>query len=66
MKNNDDPTWMKFECPGGARWTSTIQDSHGEPCTFSGCNCNGIVRKVGTTTDRTEASNWFQRPTVAK
>jgi hypothetical protein len=58
----DQTTWMKFECPGGSRYTSTTEDDHGKPCTFSGCSCNGTVRKRGTTTDRAEAASWFRRP----
>lgn len=63
FRSTDKPTtWMKFECSGGARWTSTTQDYADEVCTFSGCNCGTKVRKVGTTTSRDEASAWFKRP----
>jgi hypothetical protein len=61
---SDEPKWMMFECGGGARYTSTTEDDHGKPCTFSGCNCNNIVRKVGTTTDRNKAAAWFRRPPI--
>lgn len=56
------PVWKKFECRGGARWTSVSQDYAGEVCTFSGCNCNGIVKRAGETTSREEAAAWFRRP----
>jgi hypothetical protein len=52
-----DAVWMKFECGAGSRWTSTTEDSEGDICGFSGCNCGTIVRKVGETDDRNE--NWF-------
>lgn len=48
---------MKFECGAGSRWTSTTDDSDGDVCNFSGCNCGTLVRKVGETEDRYE--NWF-------
>jgi hypothetical protein len=52
-----DAVWMKFECGAGSRWTSTTEDSSGDVCNFSGCNCGTKVRKVGETDDR--GANWF-------
>lgn len=57
----------KFECGGGARWTSpegspSFEDAAGRVCNFSGCNCGTIVRFRGTTVDRKEAHDWFRRP----
>ena len=56
--------WKKFECGGGARWTSACDDPayNGETCNFSGCGCGTKVRRVGDTFDRQEAYDWFRRP----
>jgi hypothetical protein len=59
-----ETVWMKFECGGGARWTSTCEDYAGKVCCFSGCNCGTVVKLTGKTTDRSEASAWFRRPLV--
>jgi hypothetical protein len=59
---NKPTVWMQFECGGGARWTSTSEDCDGQTCNFSGCNCGTVVKKVGVTSDRTEAADWFRRP----
>ncbi len=54
--------WMMFECPGGSRYTSTTSDDHGKPCEFSGCNCGGVVKRVGRTIELNVAAAWFRRP----
>jgi len=58
--------WKKFECGGGARWVSVTEDPalFGDTCNFSGCNCNTKVKNAGSTTDRTEAANWFRKPNL--
>lgn len=56
-------TWTKFECPtSGARWTASNPVFFDRVCTFSGCDCRKPVKTRGTTTDGTEAHNWFRRP----
>ncbi len=61
MKTQRETTWIKFECGGGSRWTSTgVQPDRG-PCNFSGCNCKTQFKAVGTTTSRDEAASWFHR-----
>lgn len=50
---------MQFECGAGSRWNSTREDSSGETCNFSGCNCGTKVRMVRKTTDIDAASAWF-------
>jgi hypothetical protein len=61
--------WVKFECGGGARWTSIKgpmgTNYAGEVCCFSGCNCGTKVRRIGETADRDEAHDWFRRPAHA-
>lgn len=52
-----DAIWMKFECGAGSRWTSTVEDSSGDICAFSGCKCGTKVKMVGETDDREE--DWF-------
>lgn len=54
--------WMLFQCPGGARWSSVSFDDTGKVCTFSGCNCGGVVQKISTTELRRVACDWFRRP----
>jgi hypothetical protein len=56
-RTGGDAVWMKFECGAGSRWTSTTEDSSGDVCNCSGCNCGTLVRKVGETDDR--RANWF-------
>ena len=58
----EETVWMKFECGGGARWTSTYHNYSGEVCSFSGCNCGTLVKLAGKTSDRSEAGDWFRRP----
>ena len=52
-----DAIWMKFECGAGSRWTSTTEDSTGDVCAFSGCNCGTRVKFMGDTDNRRE--HWF-------
>jgi hypothetical protein len=52
-----DAIWMKFECGAGSRWTSTTEDSTGDICGFSGCNCGTRVKFMGDTENRSEG--WF-------
>lgn len=51
------PIWMMFECAAGSRWMSTTEDSTNDVCSFSGCGCGSIVRKMGETDDR--STDWF-------
>jgi hypothetical protein len=56
-KRTGDAIWMKFECGAGSRWVSTIEDSRGDICNFSGCNCGTRVKFMGETDNRRE--HWF-------
>lgn len=58
----DKPTvWRMYECEKGNRWTSTTENYELSKCNFSGCNCNGKVTLVDSTTNRSIAHNWFRR-----
>ena len=52
-----DAIWMKFECGAGSRWVSTTENSTGDICDFSGCNCGTQVKFMGDTENRSEI--WF-------
>ena len=57
--------WRKYQCGGGARWTSTNEELDGTICNFSGCNCLTTVRKVGYAHSVDELDGWFRRPLTA-
>jgi len=62
---SEETVWTKYECGGGARWTSArrwLDERAGEICNFSGCGCNTPIRIAGRTSNRGEASAWFRRP----
>jgi hypothetical protein len=63
-----DPTWAKFECDHGARWTEVVEyglTSHeGDTCCFSGCAADHSIHCRGTTEDTGEAHAWFRRPQI--
>lgn len=63
----NEPIWEKWECGGGARWTSVknrdgYENLAGTTCNFSGCNCETKVVSRGVTSDRNTAHNWFKLP----
>lgn len=62
---NENTVWIMWECGGGSRWTSTnrnpLENSEGKVCEFSGCNCGTIVKRIGETSDRNKAGDWFRR-----
>lgn len=71
MKSDDidikpRPTvWKLWECPAGNRWSSSANwlDCTGEVCTYSGCDCRGVVKCVSATESREVAANWSERVT---
>lgn len=56
-KATNDAIWMMFECGAGSRHMSTTEDSTGDICDFSGCNCGTVVKFMGDTENRSEG--WF-------
>lgn len=66
-KTTQSPTvWQKWQCGGGARWTSVIgspfnENLTGTICNFSGCNCGTKITDAGHA-NREEAGKWFRRP----
>ncbi len=64
MADEKQTIWTLFECGGGSRWSSAhgafFDNSEGEVCNFSGCNCGTKTNRVKETTDRSEAHDWFR------
>lgn len=56
--------WNKWECGAGTRWTTPNGgiDHEGTTCSFSGCNCNTLVKGMGQTCNVGEAREWLRKP----
>jgi hypothetical protein len=61
LGRGERPTiWKLYECGGGCRWSSTLDDCDGKICDYSGCGCGTKVYMIDVTTSRDVAANWFR------
>jgi hypothetical protein len=71
LRSHSETVWEKWQCGGGARWTSVhnsppVENLRGTICNFSGCNCGTKVTHQGYAFTVEDASNWFYRPVKQK